>query len=59
MLITIKILTHVSHLMGRHLLQGKEHLVNAGFTIWNFTLSGFTTKLDYITFNSGLDTHHL
>ena len=41
-------------------LQGKEHLANVGFTIWNFTLSGLNTKLKYEIFiDSELDTNHL
>ena len=37
-------------------LQGKEHLVNVGFTYFELYSFGFNTKLDYITF---IDTNHL
>ena len=43
----------------QHLLQGKEYLVDVGFTLWNFTLSGFNAELDYIIFDSGFDINHL
>ena len=44
----------------RHLLQEKEHFVDVGFTIWDFTILGFNAKLQYMTFiDSGHDSIHL
>ena len=38
----------------------KGHLADVGFTIWNFVLSEFNTKLDCIIFiDSRLDSNHL